>query len=218
MRLWIWVAIATFALGAFLITSSEMREATAGEAEFIGTLDQSATLLSGSIRNPHLTAVATDITALGSGTVIVLFVLLASVLLILKRHYFQVAHLVVATVGSALLTKLMKSYFERPRPGTLTHLVDVQGFSYPSGHSLSSAAVYFTFAVLLYFYFQTKLERSLIIGFSLSLILLIAFSRVYLGVHYMSDVIAGVLVGICWASTLAALGGYFETRRRARAF
>lgn len=217
MRLWVWVAFAAFFFGAFLITTSEVREASLGQTELIDKLDQAATALSSSIRSPQLSAIAIDITALGSGTVLTLIVLFVTVFLSLRRRYFQTIHLLVAAVGSAGLTALMKLYFERARPIGLVHLVEVQGYSYPSGHSLSSAAIYFTFAVLLFSYFQTQIQRSLIIVSSLVVILLIALSRVYLGVHYLSDVIAGVFVGVWWAATLTAVIAFLETRRNSNA-
>ena len=191
-----------------------MREAVSGETEFIGVLDQAAISFSSAIRSPRLDAVAIGVTALGSGTVITIFVLSVALLFGLRRKFLQAVHLLAAAGGSALLTSMMKSYFERARPEQLAHLVDVQGYSYPSGHSLSSSAVYFTFAILLFFDFRTSWERTLIIGFSLASIMSIALSRVYLGVHYFSDVIAGVMVGIFWAAILAAVAVYLAIRRK----
>lgn len=210
IRLWIWVACAAFFFGVFLITTLEVRETTLGQPELIGTVDQVANTMMGAVRSPQLNSIAIDITALGSGTVLTILSLFVVALLTLKKQYFQAIHFLVAAVGSAVLTSTMKTYFERSRPSALAHLVDVQGYSYPSGHSLSSAAVYFTFAVLLFSYFKTRIQRSFIIIFSLVVILLIALSRVYLGVHYLSDVIAGIFIGISWSATLAATSAYFE--------
>lgn len=97
-------------------------------------------------------------------------------------------------------------HWDRPRPDFLIRLVNVEGYSYPSGHSLSGAAVYFTLAILL-----CQESRSFIVlSFASLLIFLISLSRVYLGVHYISDVMAGVLLGIAWAALLGAAISFFE--------
>lgn len=212
IRIWIWVAFAALFFGFFFAMTSEVREVSMGQHELIGVLDQSISSFAGSIRNPKLNAIAVDITALGSGTVLTIFVILVSSLLILIRKYLYVLHLFSAAIGSTALTYVMKAYFERPRPSGLEHLVNVQGYSYPSGHSLSSAAIYFTFAILLFFNFRNRKVRIFIISSSLIFISLIALSRIYLGVHYLSDVIAGVLVGVGWASILAAARIFVENR------
>lgn len=213
-QLWLWIAITALLLGAFLITTSEMREASLGQPEIIGSIDKLPTHLLEKIRSPKINTIAIDLTALGSATIVTLFLVVSSFLLILNKQYQTALHLVVAGIGSAVLTSLLKGFFERPRPTELIHLVDVQGYSYPSGHSLSSAAVYFTFAVILCNTYRTWRERAVVIALSLLLITLIALSRVYLGVHYVSDVLAGMLVGIGWASLLGAVRSFFELRRK----
>lgn len=209
-RMWIWISFATSLFGIFLFITSEVREATSGETELIGTLDSSLLALFGTLRSPKLNEAAVNITALGSGTVLGIFVCVVILFLCLKRRYLDTAQILGAALGSAALSYLMKAYFERPRPAVLTHLVDVQSYSYPSGHSLSGSAVYFTFSVVLFLNFKTRIERSIAIGASLIVISLISISRIFLGVHYLSDVIAGVLVGIGWASALAAFRIFYE--------
>lgn len=209
-RIWIWISFATSLFGVFLFVTSEVREATSGEIELIGTLDRTLLELAGTLRSPKLNEAAVNITALGSGTVLGIFVCVVILFLCLKRRYLDTAQILGAALGSAALSYVMKAYFERPRPILLSHLVEVQSYSYPSGHSLSGSAVYFTFSVLLFLNFKTRIERSVAIGASLIVISLISISRIFLGVHYLSDVIAGVLVGIGWASALAAFRVFYE--------
>ena len=213
-RYWLWLALAALTGGAFLILSSEVCEATAGQPELIAKIDLACASLASEARTPALTQAFICLTALGSATTVSLFVLGAAVLLGMNRRYDQVAHLLIAAAGSALLAFLLKSHFKRPRPDNLVHLVKAQGFSYPSGHSLASAAVYFTFAVLLCRSFQKPLEKARIVLLSLVFIALIGLSRAYLGVHYISDVVAGLLVGIGWAALLVGLASLFESRKK----
>ena len=210
---WLWAGFASFFLGGFLIITSEVQEASSGQPELIGTIDHSVVSFLLNFRNPRLNDFAVDITALGSGTVVTIFVFVASILLLLKKRNRETIHLVFAAVGSGLLTSMMKSYFERPRPDGLVHLVNVDGYSYPSGHSLTSAAVYFTFAVLICNSFQQWSRRWIIIGLFLIIIFLVGLSRVYLGVHYISDVLAGIFVGVGWAALLGAIRSYLERRK-----
>ncbi len=212
-QLWIWVTFATFFISAFLIISSELQEASTGSTELIANLDIFAARFMGNIRNSSLNGPVIDITAFGSSTVITIFILVASVLLARKKRYLQLVQIIFAAAGSVAISSVMKSYFERPRPINLTHLVDVQGYSYPSGHSLSSSSVYFTFAILLYQEFRKPIERALVAVFAILFVFLIALSRVYLGVHYLSDAVAGVFLGMSWAAILGAFGSFCRTNR-----
>ncbi len=208
-RRWLWFGLATGLFGAFLSLTSELHEASNGNQELITYVDLYSESILRQHRNPVLNGIAIDVTALGSATVVSIFILIAILLLLLKRKFGPVLHLLVAAVGSAVLTVLLKSYFERSRPTILEHLVDVQGYSYPSGHSLTSAAVYFSFAVLLCNWFKRVSERILILGVTLLFISMIGLSRAYLGVHYVSDVAAGILLGISWASIMGAVSSCF---------
>lgn len=201
MKKWLSVFIACALLGAFLILSSEVHEANSGQVELIASLDQAVLRFFTHLRIPQLNSLAIDLTAMGSG--IVLFILVGSCCLFLsifKRKFFLVFQLLGVSVGAAFLTWILKFYFERSRPEPSLRLVDVQGFSYPSGHSLASAAIYFSIALILQKSVTETWEKSCIFIFFLGLIGLIGTTRIYLGVHYFSDVLAGILLGIAWAS------------------
>jgi undecaprenyl-diphosphatase len=81
--------------------------------------------------------------------------------------------------------------------------VQVSGFSYPSGYSLASASPYLTIAILAVRYFPTTKARVLLLGLTITVISLVCVSRVYLGVHYPSDVVSGTSLGVAWALLLA---------------
>jgi undecaprenyl-diphosphatase len=115
--------------------------------------------------------------------------------------------LITSSLAATLLTSTLKGLLERPRPDIVTKLVHVASLSYPSGHSLASAAVYLTAALVVARHLSSVGQRIAAISCSALIVLLIGASRVYLGVHYPSDVVAGILVGTAWASLMAAVLG-----------
>lgn len=138
-------------------------------------------------------------TALGSGTVLLpVYVLVLVYLLLKKRRLLAIAVFTIA-LCSMLLNQLLKGIFQRSRPA-LEHLDHVRGYSFPSGHSMGA----FTFCgLMLLLLWQSRLPRWLQAGLTVVLLLYacaIAWSRVYLGVHYASDVIGGFLVTVLWLS------------------
>ncbi|MEW6446837.1 MAG: phosphatase PAP2 family protein [Bacillota bacterium] len=115
----------------------------------------------------------------------------------LRRKSYREAFAVTATsFGAFLLETALKEIFRRPRP-PITHLIEAYGYSFPSGHATVTAAL---FLVLSYLWYRHTRNRFRYIGPAAAalLILLIGVSRVYLGVHYPSDVLAGFAVGILW--------------------
>lgn len=203
-----------FLLGSFIILTSEVHEALAGEKELIGTIDQVLLNFAVENRTKGLNGVAIDLTALGSGAGLSILTAFLCVFFFLKQKFSLVAHTFLAAIGASVLTSALKFYFERSRPDVSLRLVDVQGFSYPSGHSLASAAIYFTCAILVTKQFSGLMSRSVLWIFFLALIGTIGFTRIYLGVHFFSDVIAGIMIGIAWASLLETGMSYLEERFR----
>ncbi|MFT3666264.1 phosphatase PAP2 family protein [Piscinibacter sp.] len=197
---WFFCFLAGLLVGGFIILTSEVREALAGEKELIGLIDQTLLALAVEHRTPALNGVAVDITALGSAAGLSILIGFVCLFFLLGGRRTAVAHMLLAAAGAAGLTAALKFYFERSRPDVSLRLVDVQGFSYPSGHSLASAAIYFTCAILVTKPFGEQPRRWLLWAFFLALIAAIGFTRIYLGVHFFSDVVAGIMLGIAWAS------------------
>lgn len=140
-----------------------------------------------------------DITTLGSTSVLTLIVILAvSYLFAIRRRL--VALILVASIASgALLNVILKVSVARPRPDLVAHLVQESSMSFPSGHSANSAVIYLTLAILLASTQTRSRVRWLIIICALLITMIVGLSRVYLGVHWPSDVVAGWAVGATWA-------------------
>jgi undecaprenyl-diphosphatase len=146
-----------------------------------------------------LVEVGRDLTALGGVAALTLITLAVVGFLWLRRMYGAMWLVLAATLGGLVAATLLKSLFDRPRPNLVPHLSLVYTTSFPSGHSMLSATVYLTLGALLG---RFVLERSLKAYFlivALVLTGLVGISRVYLGVHYPTDVLAGWTAGLAWA-------------------
>jgi len=140
-----------------------------------------------------------DVTALGSTTVLS-FVVLATALFLWLRGRTHTALLVLVStlLGGAAVT-LIKALVGRARPDLIDRLMQETSNSFPSGHAATSAIVYLTLATLLFPVVREAQMRAFLIGVALVLVAAIGVSRVYLGVHWPSDVIAGWAFGSVWA-------------------
>ncbi|WP_020179116.1 phosphatase PAP2 family protein [Methylopila sp. M107] len=140
-----------------------------------------------------------DVTSLGGVAVLTLLSVLAVAYFLVARRYASALFLTVAVGGGALLNTALKIGFARPRPDLVDHLVQVQSLSFPSGHAMSSAVIYLTIGALLAQSEPRWAIRGYIFAVAGLLTLLIGVSRVYLGVHYPTDVLAGWALGAAWA-------------------
>jgi undecaprenyl-diphosphatase len=191
-------------VSGFLELSEDVARSVAEEPA-LARADRAVLLAFASVRRPWLTTVALDLTALGSPIVLTMFAILLA--WALGRFGFRrsAVVLVVAAASSGAWTVLLKRFFERPRPDVVPRLVEVTGLSYPSGHSLGGAAVYATATLLLAARARSRGERGAIVLLGIALVLAIGVSRVYLGVHYPSDVLAGLAFGTAWALLLLGI-------------
>jgi undecaprenyl-diphosphatase len=151
------------------------------------------------IEPPWLAESVTDVTALGSPTVLVIVLLSSMGYLVLRARYDEAVLVVVASAGGAALSVGLKQLFGRGRPDIVPHLVHVNGLSFPSGHSTEAMVIYLTLGALLARFAARRAVRVYLIVNSLTLTLLIGVTRICLGVHYPTDVLAGWSVGLTWA-------------------
>ena len=103
-------------------------------------------------------------------------------------------------VGVGPVVDLIKNIIRRTRPSYVTHLVDQGGYSFPSGHATGAILAWGTLAFLTWYYFKDKYPKMMpyLIGFTFFMVVAISASRLYLGVHYLSDIIAGWSIGATW--------------------
>lgn len=200
--LWATAFVILFACTAlFAQIADEMLE---GETQ---ALDETILRAINSRASPQLDQIALEITALGDGLVLIAIMLVASAVLWTVRQHFAVLQLWVAVLGGTALTPLLKLAFHRPRPlvfewrGGYT----ATSLSFPSGHAMGSMLAYATLAYIITRLQATPTLRRVTFVLAGVLIILIGWSRMYLGVHYPSDVFAGYAIGLAWA-TLCAIG------------
>lgn len=157
------------------------------------------------LRTPFLNSMMLDVTALGGLALTIVLGLLASIIFLLARDPAAAIHLILTASGGFLISIWSKNLVLRPRPSIIPQLIHVSGFSYPSGHSITSACIYLTMAILACRHFKPIKTRFALLALAGIMITLISFSRIYLGVHYPSDTLSGALIGLAWALFMAAL-------------
>ena len=196
------------ALGIFLVVGLVV--AVIGAAAFISlashvqsgktqAFDDAVIRWMGAHHTSALDALMLEITALGTGTVVLMIVAVSALFLLLTSHKYSAALLLVSTGGGLVLNAVLKLGFDRPRPAIFLPAVHTMSSSFPSGHAMSAAVVYSTVAYLAARLHQRRWARWLMMTGAFMLIALISISRLYLGVHYPSDVLAGVAIGLAWA-------------------
>ena len=141
-----------------------------------------------------------DFTALGGSAVLTLVTVVAVAYLLVARKAAIALFVLAAVIGGSLLNVFLKSGFDRARPDLVAHLVKVQSPSFPSGHAMNSAIVYLTLGSLLARAVPERRLKAFALGTGVVLTLLVGSSRVYLGVHWPTDVLAGWAVGAAWAA------------------
>jgi undecaprenyl-diphosphatase len=153
----------------------------------------------GEHRVPLLESAMLEITFLGTGSVVLMISGVAALFLWLTHHRYSAALLVAATLGAILLNTVLKQFFDRPRPQLFTWGTHALTTSFPSGHAMSAAVIYSTIAYLAARLQKRRRARVVTMSLAALLVVLVCASRVYLGVHYPSDVLAGTIVGLAWA-------------------
>lgn len=156
---------------------------------------------------------ATDITSLGGYPLLILFVLAALAVLSAHKHYSASLFLAGSVFSGSVLSTGLKLFFDRPRPDLVDHLDRTFTSSFPSAHAMVSAVVWFTMAAIVVRFSADHRMRCVVLGFALVVVLLVGVSRVYLGVHWPTDVIAGWSCGIAWAGGCWLAANYFSRAR-----
>jgi undecaprenyl-diphosphatase len=153
-----------------------------------------------------------DMTALGGVAFLTLMTAAVTGYLLISRKLGAAAFVAAAVLGGLALNTVLKQSFNRPRPSVVPHLSHVQTTSFPSGHSMLAAIVYLTLGALLARFVARRALKLYFVGVALVMTFLVGASRVYLGVHYPTDVLAGWSAGLVWALPCWLAARYLQRR------
>lgn len=140
-----------------------------------------------------------DVTALGSPIILVLVLFGVTGYMWLHRQFEMILLTVLVTSTGSLATLVLKHFIGRDRPTVIPHLREVITPSFPSGHSMLSAVVYLTLGILLMQILHGRATKLYCLAWAMLITFLVGVSRIYLGVHYPTDVLAGWMAGMAWA-------------------
>ncbi len=157
-----------------------------------------------------------DITALGGVAVLTLVTIFSAIYLLLIKRRDLMLYLAAAAVTGTIFSNLLKAGFSRPRPDIVPHEIVVYTASFPSGHSLVAAVIYLTLGVILAEAQSRYRIKIYILTIAVVVTLLVGISRIYLGVHWPSDVLAGWLAGSAWAFMLWIAAHYYMNKYNGR--
>ncbi|HEX6999634.1 MAG TPA: phosphatase PAP2 family protein [Gammaproteobacteria bacterium] len=157
---------------------------------------------------------ARDVTGLGGAGILGLVTLAGAGFLFLQGKRHLALYVLAAVGGGALLSLLLKSGFDRPRPDLVAHGQAVYTSSFPSGHAMLSAVTYLTLGALLASGQSSLRMRAYLIGLAALLSAAVGVSRIYLGVHWPTDVLAGWTAGAAWALVCWGVAEYLRRRGR----
>jgi undecaprenyl-diphosphatase len=200
-----WLLVSVFIVAALLLTFGFIADEVVGGSTT--ALDQSIILLfrsgsdnlSGPIGPPWVREMARDITSLGSIAVLGIVSFVVAAYLLLAKSRAAALLVLVAVLGGLAINGVLKIQFARPRPDLFVPAAKVFTASFPSGHAAYSAITYMTLAALLARTAESRRLRIYFVAVAVTLTFMIGVSRVYLGVHYPTDVLAGWCVGSAWA-------------------
>jgi membrane-associated phospholipid phosphatase len=165
--------------------------------------------------SPALTRFFELFTTAGGFVFLLLVAVGAAALLLRRRAIAEAALVTLAFVGGQVLNGTMKVAFERPRPAFRDPQLNLHTFSFPSGHAMVSTTVYGALTIVVLRRLRSGKARAAVIAAAALLVGLIGFSRIYLGAHYVTDVLAGVTLGLAWLSLCVLAITILERRRRA---
>lgn len=165
------------------------------------------------LESSQLTVIMKSFTLIGSTqSVVVISVCCLLFLFFILRHRLELILFLAVVVGTPIINSILKSIFRRERP-TLHRLIEETGFSFPSGHSMAAFALYASIAFLLWRHISTRLGRTAVILFCVFMTVMIGVSRIYLGVHYPSDVVGAYFASAFWFALCVWLFQWYMEHR-----
>jgi membrane-associated phospholipid phosphatase len=168
------------------------------------------------LRTPFLSLLVYYFTLLGNVYGVSLFTILVSLLLLRYRRGFYVLALLISVLGSGWAMQVTKLYFQRERPLQIAYYAPDATYSFPSGHATSAMAVAGILCYIILVEIKDKQLRRILWLFCVLYVLMIGFSRIYLGVHFLTDVAAGYLLGLLWVTLGIGLMEYVAVKNQKR--
>ncbi|MDF1609742.1 phosphatase PAP2 family protein [Hoeflea sp. YIM 152468] len=194
-------AIVTLGVYAFIEIAEEMAE---GEIRKIDEMVFLSLRMPGDPASPvgpaWLQETAVEVTAIGGFPLIILTLAAVAGFFIITKRYGAALYAVLSVGSGALLSHTLKQYYGRPRPDLVDHLDTVHTLSFPSGHAMMTTVAYLTMASLVVGFLPDRRARIYVLAVAVFVAVIVGVSRVYLGVHWPSDVAAGWALGAAWAS------------------
>jgi undecaprenyl-diphosphatase len=205
-RLWVMLFAAGACLAIFFATVAWVFEGANVVAPAAAQFDRSISLALAQFReNGGPTGRMTEISAAGSPAVVVIFAVVLGSVILKSRDWLGFAHLVTALLSASVVSRLLQYVWERPRPETLLPYLTVTQHSFPSAHMFGAAACYVTFAFFYARYSGGRATEIVAHVLAALFVVLIGFTRVYLGAHHTTDVIAGTAGGWAWGLLVAVI-------------
>ncbi|PIC58237.1 phosphatase PAP2 family protein [Sporosarcina sp. P12(2017)] len=165
-----------------------------------------------SAESPGLTSIMKLFTTIGSTTSVVLLAILTLGVLLWKKHRAQAVLFAIVLAGTGILNQVLKFIFKRERPD-FNRLIDIGGYSFPSGHTMMAFSLYTILTYILWRNVKNTGSQVVIIILAAMMIVMIAVSRIYLGVHFPSDIVGGVLASSVWLFASIAFYQRFQRQR-----
>lgn len=191
----------------------ELAEHLRQESGVLRMIDDRASEIARGHRHDAVTVFFFVFTILGAPLILALLTAMVALLLVVRRQSDLAAYLVVTTAVGGLLNRLVKILYARARPELAESLAEATGYSFPSGHTMGSVMVLGAVAYVAVLQLPTWRVKSLVLALMATAVVAIGVSRIYLGVHWLSDIAAGLTAGIVW---LIATTTAFEAVRRIR--
>ncbi|PIC84133.1 phosphatase PAP2 family protein [Sporosarcina sp. P1] len=161
---------------------------------------------------PGLTSIMKFFTTIGSTTSVTLLGILTLGVLLWKKYRAQAVLFTIVLIGTGILNQVLKLIFKRARPD-FNRLIDIGGYSFPSGHTMMAFSLYTVLAYIIWRNLKTTGSRISIVIVAIFMIVMIAVSRIYLGVHFPSDIVGGILASSVWLFTSIAIYQRFQRKK-----
>ena len=168
-------------------------------------------------RTPALTTFFIVVTSLGSTAAGTIVAVVLGVYLLRRRQRYWFAATILTIAGGSLLNRFLKLAFQRARPEVDDPVSAFAGYSFPSGHTMAASVVFGTLALFMFTRKKNLRARAVVMCLAVLVILLVGFSRIYLGAHYLTDVLAAMAEGVAWVSLSFTIVAAWKRMRLRRA-